>query len=1185
MKKILSILLLLATSAHGASVFDNVTVENTLTMPALSSSTVPYVNSSGVVSSSAVTPTELGALSGVTSSVQTQLNGKEPTITVGSSSQYIRGDKAKVTLDTSVVPENTNLYWTQGRFDSAFGAKTTSVLPEGSNLYWTQGRFDTALSLKSTTNLAEGSNLYWTASRFDTGFAGKTTTNLGEGSNLYYTDARTRSALSATAPLSYNSSTGAFSLIPPDITASQIRFVNKAGNDTTGDGTYLKPFLTVQKANDSITDATNAKRSAIVTAPGFYSETVTLKDNVSIFGYGIDLTQIQAINYTATAGATGRTDLYGISVFGTITTDTTAAASTGVNVNVYASNLGSWVFNGGTTVTNNNILAGGSRANTITNNGGIFLMNGASIFGNLLLAGTGANTYAEIWGGFIQGNVTATGLSQLYIDNTTIYGSGIGVASGANKPTFYYDVGSYPEAGVTPSQWATILPASDSTMLGHTPVVSGNWPTQPKTVSDALEILAARKIPAGKTLYVDGTRTDTYTADGTRQYPFKTIMAAVNQVIANNDSATYNIIVATAAYSESLTFNSLALKRLSLTGTVDQHGNTATITSAGDVVSSTVNNGNLLTLSFHNLSFSGSVNLVGDTNGTLFGSEQISFSHCNLTSLNVTANNLGYFSFYDSTVPLQGGTILFKNVNLGLMSGGDGFTTVGTLSEVTDGAVNKPSAFGNTNLIVERGLITMSTITIGASSYMQTRIGARIGSGAGTLTVNGTLEAYPSFFRSAITVGSGGTFTDHGSTRNNTLTVSGGGTFNPDGKASFATSQLNTGIIAANAKLQVNSYVTTDALAQEMINTGSATNKGVVVQGAASQAANLQEWQKSDGTALAQVASDGSITSGASTSGVQIGTNSSTLAIEQAVGSLTNIPLVISPKGSGSFMTQVPDSTIAAGNARGLYTTDMQHGPRLNASDVASGDYSNIAGGKSNGASGTYSAIGGGYYNHATADRALVFGGDQNTASGVYSVVGGGSVNNASGTYTFVGGGSTNNATGNDSAIVGGVGSTAVGAYSMILGGWSGGTRLFGEVAHANGPFAAQGDAQYSKYLMRNSTTNATPTEVFLETSNSSRLTLPDNFTFAGQLRIVGRQSGGTASAHFVRNVVIKRDTGVASTTLLDSSAVGTDYNPSGWAITISADTTNGSLKIQVTGAAATNIRWVATFDANQVGY
>ena len=45
-------------------------------MEALTVSTVPYVNSSGFIESSAVTPTELGRLSGVTGDIQTQINAR-----------------------------------------------------------------------------------------------------------------------------------------------------------------------------------------------------------------------------------------------------------------------------------------------------------------------------------------------------------------------------------------------------------------------------------------------------------------------------------------------------------------------------------------------------------------------------------------------------------------------------------------------------------------------------------------------------------------------------------------------------------------------------------------------------------------------------------------------------------------------------------------------------------------------------------------------------------------------------------------------------------------------------------------------------------------------------------------------------------------------------------------------------
>lgn len=49
----------------------------------LTASTVPYADASKQLTSSAVTPTELGYVSGVTSAIQTQLNSKQATLTIG----------------------------------------------------------------------------------------------------------------------------------------------------------------------------------------------------------------------------------------------------------------------------------------------------------------------------------------------------------------------------------------------------------------------------------------------------------------------------------------------------------------------------------------------------------------------------------------------------------------------------------------------------------------------------------------------------------------------------------------------------------------------------------------------------------------------------------------------------------------------------------------------------------------------------------------------------------------------------------------------------------------------------------------------------------------------------------------------------------------------------------------------
>ena len=74
------------------------------------------------------------------------------------------------------------------------------------------------ISLDATTDIIpEGTtNLYWTQQRFDTAFSNKTTDDLSEGTtNLYYTDSRARQVLSASAPITYNSSTGVIGLTTP----------------------------------------------------------------------------------------------------------------------------------------------------------------------------------------------------------------------------------------------------------------------------------------------------------------------------------------------------------------------------------------------------------------------------------------------------------------------------------------------------------------------------------------------------------------------------------------------------------------------------------------------------------------------------------------------------------------------------------------------------------------------------------------------------------------------------------------------------------------------------------------------------------------------------------------------------------------------------------------------------------
>ena len=98
-----------------------------------------------------------------------------------------------------------------------------------------------------------------------------------------------------------------------DPTISVTLYVNKNGNDITGDGSIINPFLTWQAAVASITDATTSKRYAIVIGPGQYTHAGTLKAFTYLVGVNPSLT---ILNGGGTLdlpnGADARAGLYNI---------------------------------------------------------------------------------------------------------------------------------------------------------------------------------------------------------------------------------------------------------------------------------------------------------------------------------------------------------------------------------------------------------------------------------------------------------------------------------------------------------------------------------------------------------------------------------------------------------------------------------------------------------------------------------------------------------------------------------------------------------------------------------------------------------------------------------------------------------------------------------------------------------
>jgi len=208
------------------------------------------------------------------------------------------------TLDTSIVVENTNLYYTTARantdFDTRLATKDTGDLTEGSNLYYTTARvnsdFDTRLATKSTTDLAEGTNLYYTTARFDSAFTSKDTDDLSEGAtNLYYTTARFDSAFGnkTTSDLTegtnlYYTDTRANSAIDTRVTKAFVDALGiqassvDANSVTLGTDTVGNYVATVTGTANKITVTGSGSESANITLS--LPDDVQIADSLTVAG-------------------------------------------------------------------------------------------------------------------------------------------------------------------------------------------------------------------------------------------------------------------------------------------------------------------------------------------------------------------------------------------------------------------------------------------------------------------------------------------------------------------------------------------------------------------------------------------------------------------------------------------------------------------------------------------------------------------------------------------------------------------------------------------------------------------------------------------------------------------------------------------------------------------------------------
>lgn len=311
------------------------------------------------------------------------------------------------------------------------------------------------------------------------------------------------------------------------------------------------------------------------------------------------------------------------------------------------------------------------------------------------------------------------------------------------------------------------------------------------------------------------------------------------------------------------------------------------------------------------------------------------------------------------------------------------------------------------------------------------------------------------------------------------------------------------------------------------------------------------------------------------------GTNASSLV---ASGGTTNQSAVLSAKGTGATTAHIPDSTATGGNVRGTYATDWQK-QRSAATQVASATGAVLIGGLSNTASGNYS-FAMGDTNTASGDSAVALG--KNCTATQNRCTSLGESSNATASYAFAQGfGAAASA---QNAVSMGESTTADAAYSRATGQRSSTKGIIGCEAHAPMRFAANGDVQHRQFHLLSDTTNATPEAVTANNSTpgtSNQIVLDNGSAYIVKGTVVARQNTTGDSKSWEFTAHIKRGANAAATSLVAAATVtsiAADAGAAAWAIAVTADTTNGCLKIEVTGEAAKNIRWSThVFSCNEV--
>ena len=173
------------------------------------------------------------------------------------------------------------------------------------------------------------------------------------------------------------------------------------------------------------------------------------------------------------------------------------------------------------------------------------------------------------------------------------------------------------------------------------------------------------------------------------------------------------------------------------------------------------------------------------------------------------------------------------------------------------------------------------------------------------------------------------------------------------------------------------------------------------------------------------------------------------------------------------------------------------------------------------------------------------------------------------------------------SANAGGLENVIGADYSSILGGYGAVTTIYGEHAHAAGYFAAAGDAQYKRIILRKLVPHGSSAWVNLQPDGTGAvLPVPTDTVWNFECLIVGTTEGCTKSFAFKVVGIIENDDGTVS---LLASTVTTIYDTDDESFDARAnanDTTNKlEIQMQDSDGGGDTVRWVAVLKLVQVRF